>query len=86
MDEAQKLRKAQLLAYYSHALDEIAKLQTQVEALKPKARPVPQPVSGLITVTPFTLIECPEHGKSRANKLGHCCHCYNRARGKPEAQ
>jgi hypothetical protein len=83
--DAPKLRKAELLEHYAQALGEIAQLREQVTALQPKARSVSQPVTGLVQVAPFAPIQCPEHGNSRANKHGHCFHCYNRAKGKPAA-
>jgi hypothetical protein len=84
--DAAKLRKPALLRCYTEALEEIAHLREAISNLQtPKARPVLQPVEGLIKVAPFAPVQCPEHGNSRANKLGHCFHCYNRAKGKPAA-
>lgn len=87
VEEAGRLRKADLLEHYGKALGEIATLRQRIDSLtqaKPAAR-VATVSSAPVLGPAFSDIECEKHGKGKANKHGQCFHCNCEARGKKPA-
>lgn len=86
IEEAGKLKKADLLEHYSQALGEIARLRDAAKApTKPQVRT--SSVSSAPVVGPaFGKITCEAHPRvTMANKHGQCPECNNLARGKRPA-